>query len=452
MVFNKQHRQPIQEQTKLLPILSINDIIQYNNHRKRNIKDGTGMKRRICGLLLGILCITALGGCKSKEKPNPENTKPQKVELVVWGAEEDRELMNRIIESFKTSHKGEADFQISFQVQGESQCKDALIGGLEEGADVFTFADDQLNALAAAGAVDPIADSEEIRSRNLSSAVEAATINNQLYAYPLTADNGYFLYYNKQYITEEQAKTLDGILEAAAANGKFFAMDWSSAWYVYSFFGNTGLQLELNDDGITNYCTWNQTDGKIRGVDVAQAMVQIGKNPGFINCSDEEFLKGVKDGSVIAGVSGVWNSVAIQEAWKDNIGAAKLPTYTCKGSQVQMASFSGCKLIGVNAYSQYPQWAAKLAEFITNEDNQRLRFQMRDQGPSNIVVASSAQISESPAIAALLEQSQFSQIQRVGGKFWDPVTKFAENMAAGNPSGQDLQEQLDEMVEGISAR
>ena len=54
-------------------------------------------------------------------------------------------------------------------------------------------------------------------------------MNDQLYAYPLTADNGYFLYYNKQYITEEQAKTLDGILEAAAAGSKLFTMDWTSA-------------------------------------------------------------------------------------------------------------------------------------------------------------------------------------------------------------------------------
>ena len=323
---------------------------------------------------------------------------------------------------------------------------------MEDGADVFTFADDQLNALAAAGALDPIENAAEIRDRNLSSAAQAATVNNQLYAYPLTADNGYFLYYNKEYITEEQAKTLDGILEAAATSGKLFTMDWSSAWYVYSFFGNTGLQVGLNDDGITNYCTWNQTDGNIRGIDVAQAMLRIAENPGFASYTDEEFLDGVRNGSVIAGVSGVWNSVAIKEVWGENTGAAKLPTYSCNGSQVQMASFSGCKLIGVNAYSEHPEWASKLAEWITNEENQRLRFEMREQGPSNIAVANSSEIMQSPAIAALLEQSEFSQLQRIGGKFWDPVSKFSESMAAGNPSNQDLQEQLDEMAEGVSAR
>jgi arabinogalactan oligomer/maltooligosaccharide transport system substrate-binding protein len=52
-------------------------------------------------------------------------------------------------------------------------------------------------------------------------------------------------------------------------------MDWTSAWYVYAFFGNTGLEVGLNDDGLTNYCTWNAADGPIRGVDVAQAMLDI---------------------------------------------------------------------------------------------------------------------------------------------------------------------------------
>ena len=233
---------------------------------------------------------------------------------------------------------------------------------------------------------------------------------------------------------------------------KLFTMDWFSAWYVYAFFGNTGLQVGLNDDGITNYCTWNQSDGAIRGVDVAQAMLKVAANPGFASCTDEEFLNGVRDGSVIAGVSGVWNSVAVTEAWRENTGDAKMPTYCCNGSQVQMASFSGCKLIGVNAYSEHPEWAARLAEWITNEDNQRLRFEMRGQGPSNITVANSEEIMQSPAIAALIEQSEFSQLQRVGGNFWEPVSIFAGNMAEGNPSGQDLQEQLDEMAEGVSAR
>ena len=80
-----------------------------------------------------------------------------------------------------------------------------------------------------------------------------------------------------------------------------------------------------------------------------------------------------------------------------------------------MASFSGYKLIGVNAYSEHKIWASKLAEWIANEENQKLRFALRGQGPSNIVAASSEEVQNSPAIAALLEQSKFSHLQK---KFW----------------------------------
>lgn len=408
------------------------------------------MKGRIAALLLAAACMTA-AGC-GNEKNSDSAGAPETVALTLWGAAEDEALLQETIRTFEQEYQGQANFQITFEVQGESDCKDVLLSGLEAGADVFTFADDQVSALAAAGALDPVENAESIKQANLSAAVDAATVRDTLYAYPLTADNGYFLYYNKRYFSEEDIQTLDSILDAAAANGGKFAMDWSSAWYVYSFFGNTGMEIGLNEDGITNHCTWNRQDGAVRGVDVAQAMLAIARKPGFSNRTDEEFLAGVQNGSVLAGVSGVWNAVAIEEAWGADMGAAKLPTFTCAGQQIQMASFSGCKLIGVNAYSQHYDWACRLAEWITNEQNQKLRFEMRGQGPSNINAAASAEVQQSPAIAALLEQSEFSQLQRVGGKFWDPVTAFALNMAAGNATGEDLQKQLDKLVEGVTAR
>jgi len=409
------------------------------------------MKTKCFSLVLTLLFL--LSACGGQQPSVPDYTpETQTVELTVWGAEEDEALLQEIFASFQAQYAGQADFRITYQPQSESSCKDVLLGDLEGGADVFAFADDQLSALAAAGGLDPISDADSIRSANLTAAVDAASVDGTLYAYPLTADNGYFLYYNKAYFSDEDVQSLERILELAAQSGKLVAMDWSSAWYVYAFFGNTGLEVGLNEDGLTNYCTWNSTEGPITGADVARAMLNTAASPGFASRTDTEFLEGVQDGSIIAGISGVWNAVAIQEAWGKNAGAARLPTYTCRNQQVQMASFSGCKLIGVNAYSQHPQWAARLAEWITSEENQRLRFQARGQGPANIQAASSPEVQASPAIAALLAQSEFSQLQRVGGKFWDPVTEFATSCAQGNPSGTSLQAQLDRMVEAITAR
>ena len=410
------------------------------------------MKKKTFFLLLSAGLFLVLSSC-GKQLPLVDNPAPQQpVELTVWCAEEDMELLLEVTASFQTHYAGQANFEITCQPQSESSCKDALLGDLESGADVFTFADDQVAALAAAGALDPIEDAAAIRAANLSAAVEAASVGGTLYAYPLTADNGYFLYYNKAYFSQDDVQTLDRILTVAGESGRQFSMDWTSAWYVYAFFGNTGLKVGLNEDGLTNYCTWNDTAGPISGVDAAQAMLSIAASSGFSNRTDEAFLAGVRDGSVIAGVSGVWNAVAVQEAWGQNTGAVKLPTFTCSGQQVQMASFSGCKLIGVNAYSKHPSWAARLAEWITSEENQRLRFERRGQGPSNSSAAASAEVQNSAAIAALLAQSEFSQLQRIGGNFWSPVTEFATSMAEGNPSGASLQAQLDHMVENVTAR
>ena len=180
---------------------------------------------------------------------------------------------------------------ITYEPQSESHCTDALMADLENGADVFAFADDQLNTLVAAGALEPIENADTVRNSNLPEAVLAASVNDTLYALPLTADNGYFLYYNKQYFSEQDIASFDRMLEIAAGQEKKISMEWSSGWYVYSLFGNTGLTLGLNDDGITNYCTWNSTEGDIKGTDVARAMQNIAVHPGFVSVDDAGFVE-----------------------------------------------------------------------------------------------------------------------------------------------------------------
>lgn len=412
------------------------------------------MRKKSSIWLPALLMAVLLTGCQSNSPASLDEEQASgsdTVNLTVWGAEEDEELLRQIIDGFKAEYQGQANFQITYEPQSESHCMDALLEDLENGADVFTFADDQLNTLVAAGALEPVENADAVRAANLPEAVLAASVNNTLYALPLTADNGYFLYYNKQYFSEQDIMSFDRMLDIAAEQDKKVSMEWSSGWYVYSLFGNTGLTVGLNDDGITNYCTWNSTEEDIKGIDVARAMQNMAAHPGFISVDDAGFVEGVKDNTIIAGINGVWNAVTVEQAWGKNFGAAKLPSYTCAGQQVQMASFSGYKLIGVNAYSQNREWAAKLAEWITSEENQKLRFTLRGQGPSNINAAASEEVQSAPAITALLEQSEYSCLQRIGGNYWEPVSTFTADILSGNPSEKSLQEKLDTMVEGITA-
>ena len=84
--------------------------------------------------------------------------------------------------------------------------------------------------MIAAGALSLVPNPDKIRNENVEEAVMVATYKDTLFAYPYTADNGYFLYYDKNYLTETDVQTLDGILALAEENGKAISMDFSSGW------------------------------------------------------------------------------------------------------------------------------------------------------------------------------------------------------------------------------
>ena len=392
--------------------------------------------------------VGIFSGCESKAAP-------EEIMLSVWCAGEDIPMISQMIDEFKEMHKDEAIFSITISAEGEDTCKDTILANPDAAADVFSFAADQLNSLYDAGVLLQITeDADSIIEANgspSSGAVSSALKDGKLYAYPATASNGYFLYYNTEYLTADDVKSFDKILETAAANGKKVTMDYSSGWYIYSFFKGAGLEVTLSDDGKTNICNWNSTDGIYTGTDVAQAMLDIACNDGFLAGGDDILKEKAKDGSVIAGISGTWLSTDIMEAFGDSYAAAKLPEYTIKGESVQMHSFAGYKFIGVNADTKSPEWSQKLAQWLTNEENQLTRFRERGEGPSNVNAAGTDEVKASIAISALSEQSVYGHLQNVADTFWTPTYVFGTTIAAGNMDNVDLQELLDTMVEGITA-
>ena len=164
------------------------------------------MKRKLLGMLLsGIILSTLLAGCgtgqnteKNKgtegtttESTAEENTSEEsasadadtetteesgeataelesgKVELTIWAEEENFEMLQQMIDSFKEEYAGQADFDISLVAQPESKTKDMLLGDIHNGADVFSFADDQMLSMVAGGALSPVENAEAVKSANL---------------------------------------------------------------------------------------------------------------------------------------------------------------------------------------------------------------------------------------------------------------------------------------------
>jgi arabinogalactan oligomer/maltooligosaccharide transport system substrate-binding protein len=312
-------------------------------------------------------------------------------------------------------------------------------------ADVFAFAGDQLRTLVKAGGLYEVTRNKDaIVAANMESSIDAATIDGSLYAYPMTADNGYFLYYDKSVLSADDVKTLDGILAKCGSSNKKVFMDVSNGYYIASFFVGAGLVLGL-DENDKQICDWDND----KGVAVGEAIKTFTADPAFLT-GDDNVLKGGIGTTIAAGVSGIWNSTDIQEILGDNFAATKLPTFTVDGQQVQMGGFAGFKLVGVNSQTQAPIEAMGLAEFITNEESQMKRYNERQQGPSNLKAAASPEVQANVPLAALGEQYAFCISQKdVLGSYWAPAEAFGTALEAKDYS-RSIPDALKEMVAQIT--
>lgn len=421
------------------------------------------MKRKLLSVALcAAMTASLLAGCGNKTENNGGSSAAPNTEqapaadgtiaLKVWAAEEDQDLTNELIEKFKAANPDQT-FDITVGVESEAKAKDDILVDPEAAADVFAFASDQIKDLVNAKVLQAVQDVDTVSGQNVAGAVEAATVDGTLYAYPFSADNGYFLYYDSTVVSEEQAKSWSGILEACAAAGKKAGMVMASGWYTAGFFYGAGFNTALNEDGGTALDWAGTSADGIKGTDVVQGMLDISTNSAFLPITDGDTSNQIATGTLGAIVSGTWDAAGVQSAFGDGYAATMLPTFTCAGKEVPMGSAAGFKMIGVNANSAQVGWAMELAKFLTNEESQTQRFTERQIGPSNIAAGESDEVKANIAISAVTAQNGahgYVQDGTVGNSFWDPSKSFGEIIAQGNPDGEDLQTLLDNLVAAVA--
>lgn len=425
-------------------------------------------KKVLASLLVASMMATMVAGCGSKKEAPADNNATTgdtqaaddsassedaianliaatdgTVSLDLWCSETEayQTVMADLVEKFKETYP-DVDFDITIGAVSESDAKDRVLEDVEAAADVFVFADDQVNELVKAGALQSVDatftyDPAETNSKET---VAAASQDGKLYAYPLTASNGYFLYYNSEYLSEEDVASWESLTAKANELGKKVGMDVGNGWYIYGFFAGAGCELSMNEDQ-SNTCDWNNETG----VAVANSIMNIASQPSFLALGDADAQAQLPDGDLIAYVSGTWDAGIFEENYGDGYAAAKLPTFDVDGTATQMGSYAGYKLVGVNAYSEYTGWAMLLAEFLTSQDSQEAIAAATGEGPANIEAAKTI---ESPALEALVEQSAYADQQVVGPKFWDPAKTLGTVLVEGT---DDVQGALDSAVEGITA-
>ena len=416
--------------------------------------------------ILVILCIACTmafaGGEDEKSTTTTTTASSERITLTVWASQEDQAMIKEMCNAYAAANP-DKNYKFLYGVQSESDAADKVLNDPESGPDVFAFASDQINKLIQAGALARVGGSilEDIKAVNTAESVDAATVTiggeERVYAYPMTGDNTYFVYYDSSKLSADDVKSLDKMLEVAAAQGKQVAYKlYEDGWYLSSFFfadPELYYKVTYSDDLTEKQIEINY--GSANGLEVMKALRTYFANPALTaNVDDSKIIAGVQSGTIIAAVSGTWNKTAIENVWGSNMAIAAMPTATIGGQEILLNGYFGYKLIGVNGYSQNKAEAHKLAQWLTNEQNQLLRFQTRGFGPTNIAVKGSAEIANDAIISVVLKEAEYFRTQKgVPSTYWTPMgsltKQFVDTPDPTTVTDADLQALLDSLCSQI---
>ena len=372
--------------------------------------------KKLVALLLAVMLALGCAAFASAEGFSGE--------IKVWVAEATVDFTLEAVESFKAQYPEYAGMTVVVEPVGEGDAASKMITDVEGGADIFGFAQDQLARLVAAGAlldVEPM-NAIQVELENDAGAVAAVKMGDTMYAYPMTSDNGYFLYYDSSVVTDPS--TLEQVLADCEAAGKGFYMEINSGWYQTAFFFGAGCELTYDSDDSGALIACNTNYASEEGLKALKAMINTAKSPAFMNGSSISAATNI--GAI---VDGTWDAVAAQELFGENYAAAKLPTV----DGWQLSGFGGFKMLGVKPQEDEAKLAAcdALAAYLTSGEVQLARYEALGWGPSNLEAQKSDAVQSDVALSALAEQLAFTIPQgQYPGDYWSLATGLGDRVIA----------------------
>ena len=347
--------------------------------------------------------------------------------ITIWVADNVVDFTKAQTDAFFAANPDMAGYTVDIQPVGEGEAAGNMITDVEGGADIFGFAQDQITRLVSAGSLAPVVNDNAnfVKSQNDAGAASAALVGDVLYAYPMTSDNGYFLYYDKSVVTDPSS--LEKILSDCEAAGKNFYMEVNGGWYQPAFFFATGCTLTYDTDSDGNFTACNIDYASDKGLVALKKMIEVASSPAFQNGSSVD--NGTNIGAI---VDGTWDSGAAQAAFGDNYACAKLPSFTgSDGKTYQMSGFGGFKLLGIKPQENAGKLAVchALAQYLTSADVQLARYQEVGWGPSNLTAQQDSAVQADEALSALAEQLAYTIPQgNYPGDYWTKATALGDDV------------------------
>ena len=333
--------------------------------------------------------------------------------IKVWVDDKIVDLTRTQIQQFVAESAGKYTINATVEPVSEGTAASSMLQDVQSGADIFVFAQDQLARLKVAGAISKQTGSYAsfIRMNNSEDSANAASLGENLYAFPITSDNGYFLYYDKSVISDEDAKDMSKILaKCKAADKKLNFEARSNGFYSASYFLATGCHSTWTLDEMTGkFTSYDDDFSGEKGEIAAKGLKELADTSTVATNS----LASKLGGTAAAVVSGIWEYEVAVRQLGDKLGCAELPYFTVDGKQYHLGSFDGYKLMGVK-----PQVDAKkasvcrrLAQYLTGAKCQTQRFNAVSWGPTNKQSSEEENVLAHPGLAALRAQHEYATQQ-----------------------------------------
>ncbi|MDE7158483.1 MAG: extracellular solute-binding protein, partial [Clostridiales bacterium] len=313
------------------------------------------MKKRIVSLLAcGVLAASAVMGFAACDSG---------LKLTVWGSAAQQDTLKEMVKAFEEANP-EQKYNIKVGVVEEDMAYSNVSKDPDAAADVYAYSNDQLINLLRVGALAKLGGSflSDVKAQNSEDSVKSGSVgwgtdSEAVYGYPFASDNGYFMFYDKSVITDEEVGTLEKIIEVCERENKKigWAIDvpWYTAGFFFTFGGTYGVEYDYNNNYREGNIAINFNEAEV-GINASKAIAKLTSSTAFAgkNTDNNTITTGFTTGSMAVAVSGTWNAKRIQSDLGDNYGVCKLPTVNVNGEAKQMSSFKGFKLFGVNPHSK----------------------------------------------------------------------------------------------------
>ena len=339
------------------------------------------MKRLIVILLVLAMAVTAAAGCSG----SGGKTKDDGI-IRVWVGEESAEFYQKVCNEYAASHP---DFGYTIEVKGMNTGSIAgtITNDPTAAADIYTVAHDNIGKLAANQCAKPITD-ETLTAQVLADNPESyrkviySSLNGKDYLYGVPyISQALFLYYNKALVTEEQAKTFEGLRDAAKAAGTKAVTVTGDDGYNMSFAllaskvsdHSTTVKIYEGADsaagGSKGEC-WCQGDDTVAIYRWLQAYAADPNGFKWASSDGWDADLDTHNLGALAVIGGSWHyNTAKAALGETNLGITLIPTFkltpesveglsgVSAGEEFRGGSFADCKCFMINAYSAASKYA-----------------------------------------------------------------------------------------------